>query len=89
MKIKESKNLKYKRLHWTGIIGEYEQLEPRICFLESFTWTNDKLTLYFKNGSQTIIRARNIEGGREMDLIERKLDKFLGKSYEEILSTDF
>jgi len=45
--------------------------------------------LYFKNGSQTIIRARNIEGGREMDLIEGKLDKFLGKSYEEILSTDF
>ena len=90
MKIQESKNLQYDKIPWVMLSeGGYERLDPRICVLESFIRINDRLDLYFRNGSQVIIKAKNIEGGREMDLIENKLNNFLGKSYEEILNSDF
>ncbi|MBA4320861.1 MAG: hypothetical protein C0412_20925 [Flavobacterium sp.] len=89
MKIKESKNLKYDKFPWARVIEEYERFEPRICILERFTRTDDLLRLYFKNGSQAVITTINIEGGREIDLIENKLNEFLGRSYEEILDVDF
>ena len=89
MRIPESKNLKYDKLPWMGVGEGYEPLAPRVCLLESFNRANDRLDLYFKNGSRAVIKAKNIEGGKEIDLIENKLNDFLEKSYEEILDTDF
>jgi hypothetical protein len=89
VKIKESKNLKYDRLPWRGPIEGYEKFDPEKCFLEKFDPVDDKMILYFKNGSQAIIRAINIEGGRELDLIESRLNEFLEKSYQEILNANF
>jgi len=89
VKIIESKNLKYDKMPQIGPFEGYEKLEPRICFLENLERENDMLNLYFKNGSRVIIKAKNIEGGREIDLIESKLNEFIGKSYEEILDADF
>jgi hypothetical protein len=89
MKIKESKNLKYDKLPWLGLDEGYDRLEPDICYLESFNRLNDIINLYFRNGSQAAIKARNVEGGKEMDLIKNKLNEFLGKPYQEILNADF
>jgi alpha-mannosidase len=85
VKIKESKNLKYDKLPWRGPDEGFDKYEPENCILENFKRVDDKLNLFFKNGSQAIIRASNIEGGREIDLIEEKLPGFLGNNYEEIL----
>jgi hypothetical protein len=89
MKIKETKNLKYDKIPWLGIDEGYEKFEAADCLLEDFERTNDKLSLHFKNGSLAVIRAINIEGGKEIDLIDNKLNEFLGKSYREILEFDF
>ena len=86
MKIKESKNIKYEHLPRIGPSEEYEKIEPNECFLVSFERTDDKLVLYFKNRSQAVIKALNINGGREIDLIEEKLNGSIGKHYEEILN---
>jgi len=85
MKIKESKNIKYEHLPRIGPSEEYEKIEPDECFLESFERTDDKLILYFKNRSQAVIKALNIAGGREIDLIEKKLNGSIEKRYDEIL----
>ena len=89
MKIKESKNLKYEKLPKGEFFEGYDVFDPRICVLERFNRVDDRLDLRFKNGSLAIIRAVNIEGGKEMDLIEEKIGDFIGKSYEEILNADF
>ena len=89
MRIKESKNLKYDKLPWIGPIEGYEKFEPDTCFLERFDSVDDKLILYFKNKSQAVIRAINPEGGREIDLIESKLNEFVDRTYEEILNASF
>ena len=89
MKIQDSKNLKYDKFPWIRSIEEYEKLNPKNCFLNDFSQVDDKIILYFKNSSQVIIKAINIEGGKEIDLIGNKLPEFLGKSYEEILNTNF
>ncbi len=86
MKIKESKNIKYDKMPWMGPDEGYDKFNPENCFLKSFDRVNDKLVLYFKNGSQAVIKALNIEGGREIDLIENKMKEFTGKSYEEIFN---
>lgn len=88
MKIKESKNLIY-----TKIPPEYfevvERAEPAKCILVSFTSEDDKLELNFKNGTHAFLKAKNSQGGLEIDKIEAKLENFIGKSYEEILNADF
>ncbi|MDD2696853.1 MAG: hypothetical protein PHE52_01705 [Candidatus Pacebacteria bacterium] len=89
MKIRESKNLKYDKLPWFGPIEGYERLDPKDCLLENFTRVDDKIDLRFKNGSQAMIKAINIEGGKEIDIIEENLKDFVGRCYEDILSTDF
>ena len=89
MKIKESKNLKYDRLPWRGPSEGYDRFDADKCFLERFESVDDKIILYFKNGSQAIIRGINPEGGREIDLIEVKLNDFMDKSYEDILEANF
>ncbi len=89
MKIKESKNIKYDKSPRMGDDEGYEKFNPENCFLSSFNRVDDKLVLFFRNGSQAVIKAINIEGGREMDLIESKLSEFLGKPYEDILNAKF
>ena len=86
MKIKESKNIKYEHLPRIVPSEEYEKIEPDECFLASFERTDDKLILYFKNRSQSVIKALNIIGGREIDLIEEKIKNSIGKRYDEILN---
>lgn len=68
--------------------GFSHHAEPGICILESFERTDDKLKLFFKNGNQAIIKAINIEGGREIDLIEEKMPNYINSSYEDILKSD-
>lgn len=88
MQIKESKNLMY-----TKIPLEYfevaERVEPDKCILASFTSPNDKLELNFENGTHAFLKAKNPQGGLEIDKIEAKLENFIGKSYKEILNADF
>lgn len=87
MKIRESKNLIYTKLPF--VIGDPERLDPRTCLLQDFKQADDSLFLFFRNGGEVVIRAKNTEGGIEIDHIDAKLGKFLGKSYEEILDEDF
>jgi len=89
MKIGESKNLKYDKLPWFGPIEGYERFNPKDCFLEKFVRVDDKINLSFKNGSQAVIKAINIEGGKEIDIIEENLKDFVGRCYEDILNADF
>jgi len=89
MRIQESKNLKYDKFPWIRSIEDYDKLKPKDCFLKDFSQVDDKIILYFRNASQAVIRAINTEGGREIDLIEIKLNEFLGKPYEEILDANF
>ena len=89
MRIKESKNLKYEKKPLIGPMEGYERIDPDKCFLERFDAVDDKLVLYFKNNSQAVIKGINIEGGREIDLIEAKLNEFVGRTYEEILEANF
>jgi hypothetical protein len=89
VKIEKNKNLKYDKLPWRWSDEGHEKFDPTNCYLESFNRVNDKINLFFKNGSRAVLRAVDVEGGREMDLIEKKLDEFLGKSYEEILTASF
>ena len=63
--------------------------EPAKCILVSFTSEDDKLELNFKNGTHAFLKAKNSQGGLEIDKIEAKLENFIGKSYEEILNADF
>ena len=89
MTVRNSKNINYDKMPWILSDEGHEKFQPEHCILEKFSRVNDKFILYFKNGSQAIIKAINIEGGREMDLFEDKLNDFLGISYEEILNTNF
>ena len=89
MTIKDSKNIKCDNMPWILSDEGYENFKPEHCLLERFSRVDDKFILYFKNGSQAVIKAINIEGGREMDLFEEKLNDFLGSSYKEILDASF
>ena len=90
MKIKESKNLKYSKIpKLTDSFEEDNVFEPRFCMLVSFSKTDGKLELNFKNGSRALIIGKNIDGETEIWSIGEKLENFIGKSYEEILENDF
>lgn len=91
MKIGESKNLKHDKTTRISSGGsDYDSLEfqPRVGVLDSFERTDDTLMLYFKNRTRAAIKAQNIEGSREIDLIEKKLPNLIKHSYEEILNTE-
>jgi len=91
MRVRDSKNLKYDKTTKISTGGEdYDRLEiqPGVCILASFERMDDTLVLHFRNKTYAVIRAQNIEGGREIDLIEKKLPSLLKHSYEEILETD-
>jgi hypothetical protein len=92
MKIKDSNNLKYDKI--CNIFQdtddyEKEDLDPRVCILESFERKNGTLKLYFKNKTHAFLKAKDLGGVEEIDLISQKLDNFVGRSYEEILEEDF
>jgi hypothetical protein len=74
---------------WRWSDEGHEKFDPINCYLESFNRVDDKINLIFKNESRAVIRAVNAEGGREMDSVEEKLNEFLGKSYQEILTASF
>lgn len=74
---------------WMESDQGHDRFNPGDCYLEKFSRVDDKINLYFRNGSLAIIRAINIEGGREVDLIENRLNESLGKTYQEILETRF
>ncbi len=87
MKVKESKNLKcdkYSRRISPADGADY--VEPEFCILGSFSRVDDKIKLFFRNGSQAEVKAININGGREIDLIEEKMGGYIGHSYEDILN---
>ncbi len=87
MRLRESKNLKYdKRPH---IEDNHDSFDPKFCILKECIRTDNKLTLYYKNGSVADIKARNTEGEKELSLIEAQMEDSIGKSYEEILDIEF
>ncbi len=88
MKIEESKSLHYDKIPWVFFNG-YEKFGPKNCLLESFNREAGRLTLYFKNGSCAVVKAKNSTGEMEMNLIVDKVKDLIGKSYEEILNTNF
>jgi len=92
MRIKESKNLKYDKN--TKVLtgeGDYDRLEfqPGVCVLEGFERLDDTLVLHFKNKTYAIIKAHNIEGGLEIDSVAKRIDEFIGRTYADLLETDF
>jgi len=88
MNIKKSKNLTYQKFpELPDGSGTYSS--PAKSILDSFDFSDIKLVLYFKNRYIAKIRAKNLEGERELNLVAKKLNDFIGKSYEEILNFDF
>jgi hypothetical protein len=92
MRIRESKNLKYDKT--TKVLtgeGDYDRLEfqPGVCVLECFERLDDTLVLHFKNKTYAIIRAQNVEGGLEIDVVAKGLSGFIGRTYSELLETNF
>ena len=90
MQIARSKNLKYDKLGLPGQDEEPEErFKPEICVIKIFERTDDKLTLHFKNNSFAHIKAVNAEGGKEIDIIEKWMERFIGKTYRDLLDTEF
>lgn len=88
MLVKESKNLTFdKRPFIVGPASGFDHLDPSVCVLERSERVDDKLVLYFKNGTKASVKALNIEGGREVDEIEKRMIDFIGKTYEELLES--
>ncbi|MFH1582451.1 MAG: hypothetical protein ABIA08_01695 [bacterium] len=89
MKIKESKNLTFDKFPFrVGPSEGFDRLDPEVCVLQRFERVDDKIILYFKNGTQASIKASNIEGGREIDEVEKEMIDFIEKSYREILDNN-
>ena len=86
MKVKESKNLVCDRFPLIRRYEGYNHVEPNKCLLERFDEIDDRIELDFKNGKEATIRAKNIQGEQELDLIADKLKDFIGMTYEEILN---
>jgi hypothetical protein len=89
VKLEKNKNFKYDKLPWRWFDEGHEKFDPTDCYLKSFNRVDDKINLFFRNENRAVIRAVNAEGGREMDSIEEKLNEFVGKSYQEILTASF
>ena len=74
---------------WMESDQGHDRFDPGDCCLEDFGKVDEKINLYFRNGSQAVIRAINIEGGREIDWLNSRLNDFLGKHYNDILEAKF
>jgi hypothetical protein len=88
MNVKTSKNLTYQKFP-TLPDGSDVYSSPVKSIIEKFDFSDVKLVLYFKNRYIAEIRAKNLEGQRELNLVAKKLKDFIGKPYEEILNFDF
>jgi len=88
MIIKESKNLTYQKFPLVPD-GSGSYSSPVKSILDNFDFFDVKLVLHFKNRYIAQIRAKNLEGQRELGLVAQKLKDFIGRSYEEILNFDF
>lgn len=87
MRIRESKNLKFDIFPY--LVGaEGGKLDPELCILDAFERSDDTLTFYFKNGGRAVIKGLDVEGGREVDMIEMKIIDLMGKNYREILDSN-
>jgi hypothetical protein len=64
-------------------------MDPGKCILESFTISNERIDLRFQNGSEAYISTKSGAGFLEIELLGKRLSEFLGKSYKDILETDF
>lgn len=89
MKIRESRNLKYDKIPWISPPDEgYGKFEPAKCLLEKFVRVDDKITLYFKNGTHAVIKSTANGGEVEINFIETKLRELLKRHYDEILNME-
>ena len=87
MQIKESKNIKFDLL--PSVWGsEGGVIDPELCILDRSERMDDKIVFHFKNEATATIKGINIEGGREIDMIELKIIDLIGKSYKDILDSD-
>jgi hypothetical protein len=87
VRIRESKNLKFDLFPY--ILGaDGGKLDPELCIMDSFERADDKITLYFKNGGRANIKGLDVEGGREIDMIEMRIIDLMGKNYREILDSN-
>lgn len=89
MNVKLSKNLTYQKFP-TLPDGSDVYSSPAKSIIEKFDFSDIKLTLYFKNRYMAVIRAKNLDGQRELGLLAKKLKDLVDKcSYEDILNMDF
>jgi len=94
MKIVNNKNLRYTKIPG-GSFGPKDSFEADVgkMILISFKRSN-KQTLFFDlktetNNKNAYIRANNVAGEKDLDILEKKLNDFIEKSYEEILYTEY
>ncbi len=88
MNAKTSKNLTYQKFPEL-LDGSGTYTAPVKAIIENFEFSDTKLTLYFKNRYIAVIRAKNLDGQRELGRLAKKLKEPTGKySYEDILGLD-
>jgi len=88
MTIKESENLTYQKFPFAPD-GSGTYSAPSKSILDRFEHLDSILVLHFRNGFSAKIQAKNLDGERELALVAQKLEKFIGRSYEEILDFNF
>lgn len=49
----------------------------------------NKIELKFKNGSLANLIAKNADGFMEIEILGRKMNEMVGRSYKEILEAEF
>ena len=94
MKITNNKNLTYTKIPGGSFDQKaYFEMDTEKMFLTSFKRSNKQtLVLNLKteiNDKSAYIRAKNIDGEKDLDLLENRLKDFINKSYNEILYTDY
>jgi len=95
--ISKSKNLDYdKTILPHGAIeesGDYIEQDLNQFIYKDFNDMDSGIQLNFENGRQASIKPISPMGDREIMLIRKSLktkpEDFIGKSYKEILNTDF
>lgn len=88
MNVKNSKNLTYQKFGFVPD-GLDVYTSPAFCILEKFELLDIKIVLHFQNKYLAQIRAKNLDGQRELSLLAKKLPELTGKSYEDILNFEF
>ena len=86
--IRKSKNLIYQNFSVLAD-GSGVKNPPSKSILQKFEYYENKIILHFKNSYIAEIKAKNLDGERELYKIAQRLPEFVGKSYEEILNFNF